>query len=115
DWHGEGYVSDSDWADVDSNELLARFRGATEASNDARVKRGGKPMHVVGWLAPPHYDKATRTATYAVALKDDDGSWSNAVALRLGRAGYTEFSWAGPVDRFKEAGGQPDLLNQALA
>src|SRR4029453_15354524 len=46
DWRGEGYVSDSDWADVDSDELLARFRDATEASNDARVKRGGRPMHV---------------------------------------------------------------------
>ena len=115
DWRGDGYVSDSDWTDVDGDELLARLSDATEASNVERVKRGGKPMHVVGWLEPPHYDKATRTVTYAMELRDDDGSWSNAVALRFGRAGYTELSWAGPVDRFKDAGGRPDLLSQALA
>lgn len=115
DWRGAGHVSDSDWADVDSDELLARLRDATEAANDDRVKRGGEPMHVVGWLEPPRYDEATHTVTYALELNDDDGSWSNAVALRLGRAGYTELSWAGPVDRFSDAGGQPDLLSQALA
>jgi len=115
DWRAAGYVSDSDWEDVDSDSLLARFRDATEASNDDRVRRGQRPMHVVGWLAAPRYDQATRTVTYAIALKNDNGSWSNAVALRLGRAGYTEFSWAGPVEQFEEAGGQPDLLTQALA
>jgi uncharacterized membrane-anchored protein len=115
DWRGVGYVSDSDWTDVDGDELLGRLRAATEASNEDRVKRGGKPLHVVGWLEPPHYDQATRTVTYATELSDDDGSWSNAVALRLGRTGYTEISWAGPVDRASDAGGRPDLLSRALA
>jgi uncharacterized membrane-anchored protein len=109
DWRGEGYVSDSDW--VDSDGLLARYRDATEAANKARVKKGARPMHVVRWLEPPHYDQAKRTVTYAMELRDDDGSWSVAVGLRLGRAGYTEISWSGPVDE----GGQPDLLSQALA
>ena len=68
-------------------------------------------MHVVRWLEPPHYDQATRTVIYVVEMRNDDGSWSIAVALRLGRAGYTEISWSGPVDE----GGHPDLLSQALA
>jgi uncharacterized membrane-anchored protein len=115
DWRDEGYVSDSDWEDVDGDALLAQYRKATEASNEKRSKNGLKPMHVVDWLVAPRYDKATRTVTYAMEMKDDGGSWSNTVALRLGRAGYTEFTWVGSIDRFKEAGGQPDLLNRALA
>ena len=115
DWRGEGYVSDSDWEDMDGDALLAQFRDATEASNEDRVKNGLKSIYVVGWLAAPRYDQATRTVTYAMALKDDEGSWSNAVALRLSRAGYMEFTWVGSIDQFKEAGGQPDLLNRALA
>jgi uncharacterized membrane-anchored protein len=72
-------------------------------------------MHVVGWLERPHYNKSTRTVTYAMELKDKDGSWANAFALRLGRVGYTEFTWVGSVGLFQGAGGRPALLDQALA
>jgi uncharacterized membrane-anchored protein len=72
-------------------------------------------MHVVSWLEPPHYDKTSQTVTFALELKDDEGSWANAVALRLGRAGYTEFTWVGSIAGFRNAAGRPDLLNQALA
>lgn len=115
EWRDEGYVADSDWEDVDGDALLAQHRDATESSNEERAKNGMKPMHVVGWLEPPHYDKATRTVTYALELKDDEDSWTNAVALRLGRSGYTEFTWVGSIEQFKAASGRPDLLNQALA
>jgi uncharacterized membrane-anchored protein len=115
EWRDEGYVADSDWEDVDGEALLAQYRGSTEASNEERTKNGMQPMHVVGWLEPPHYDKATRTVTYAMELKDDESNWSNAVALRLGRAGYTELTWVGSIDQFKQASGRPELLNQALA
>ncbi len=37
------------------------------------------------------------------------------MALRLRRAGYTEFTWVGPIQQFKNASGRPVLLNQALA
>ncbi len=114
DWRDEGYVADSDWDDVDGDALLAQYREVTEASNEARVKNGVVPIQVVGWLEPPHYDKATRTVTYAMELKDDEGSWTNAVALRLGRTGYTEFTWVGSIEQFKAASGRPDLLSRAL-
>ena len=115
EWRDEGYVSDSDWADVDGDELLKQYRDSTDAANEERVANGFKPMHVTGWLEPPHYDSATKTVTYALELGDDGGSWANAVALRLGRAGYTEFTWVGPIEQFKNASGRPDLLNLALA
>ncbi|HEY1382045.1 MAG TPA: DUF2167 domain-containing protein [Dongiaceae bacterium] len=114
EWRDEGYVSDSDWKDVDGNELLKQYRDSTDASNEERGKNGFEPMHVVGWLEPPHYDQTTHTVTYAMELNDKDSHWANAVALRLGRAGYTELTWVGSIDGFKTAGGRPDLLNEAL-
>jgi uncharacterized membrane-anchored protein len=114
EWRDEGHVSDSDWKDVDGDELLKQYRDSTEASNEERGKNGFEPMHVAGWLEPPRYDQATHTVTYAMELNDKDSHWGNAVALRLGRAGYTEFTWVGPIDGFRTAGGRPDLLNEAL-
>lgn len=115
EWRDEGYISDSDWADVDADQLLQDYRDGTEAANDERVENGFEPMHVVGWLESPHYDKTTHTVTYAIELKDKDGSWANAFALRLGRKGYTEFTWVGSVGLFQSAAGRPALLNDALA
>jgi uncharacterized membrane-anchored protein len=115
EWRDEGYVKDSDWEDVDGDELLKQYRDSTEAANEERTANGFKPMHVTGWLETPHYDQNTRTVTYALELHDEDSSWANAVALRLGRAGYTEFTWVGSIEQFKNASGRPDLLNQALA
>jgi uncharacterized membrane-anchored protein len=113
EWRDEGYVNDSDWEDVDGD--AKQYRDATEASNDERSKNGFEPMHVAGWLEPPHYDKITRTVTYALELNDKDSHWTNAVALRLGRAGYTELTWVGSINAFKSASGRPDVLNEALA
>lgn len=115
EWRDEGYISDSDWADIDVDQLLQDYRDGTEAANDDRVENGFQPMHVVGWLESPRYDKATHTVTYAIELKDEDGSWANAFALRLARKGYTEFTWVGSIGLFQGAAGRPALLNDALA
>jgi uncharacterized membrane-anchored protein len=115
EWRDEGYISDSDWDDVDPEALLQEYRDGTEAGNEERVANGFKPMHVVGWLEQPTYNKESRTVTYALELGDEEGTWVNAVALRLGRKGYTEFTWVGPVSAFKKAGSRPELLNLALA
>jgi uncharacterized membrane-anchored protein len=115
EWRDEGYVSDSDWEDVDGDELLAQYREGAKASNDERIANGFEPLEVVGWLEPPRYDKVSQTVTYALELKNKNGNWTNAVALRLGRAGYTEFTWVGPIDLFKSASGRPALLDKALA
>ena len=115
EWRDEGYVNDSDWQDVDGADLLKQYKDSTEASNETRAKNGFKPMHVIGWLEPPHYESITRTVTYALELNDNDSHWVNAVALRLGRTGYTEFTWVGSVEGFRTAGSRPALLDEALA
>jgi uncharacterized membrane-anchored protein len=114
EWRDAGYVSDSDWSDVDADEMLAGFKESTEASNKERAANGFKPMEVVGWLQPPTYDAATHTASYSLELKDDDSHWANVVALRLGRGGYSELTWVGAIDVMESSGGRPALLNTAL-
>jgi len=115
EWREEGYVSDADWADVDADQLLDDYRRGTEAGNQDRIDNGLAPMRVVGWLEAPHYDRATHTVTYSIELEDENGGWANAFALRLGRAGYTEFVWVGSIGLLQSAGGRPALLNEALA
>lgn len=114
EWRDEGYVDDSDWSDVDADELLSQYKEATQNSNTERVANGFQPMEVVGWLQPPSYDEATRTVTYALELKDNDSHWANVVALRLGRAGYAEMTWVGAIGAMQNSGGRPALLNTAL-
>lgn len=114
EWRDEGYVNDSDWSEVDADELLTQYKEATVASNEERAKNGFAPMEVVGWLQPPSYDSTSRTVTYAMELKDTDEHWANAVALRLGRTGYTEFTWAGSLGSLQSSGNHPELLQAAL-
>jgi uncharacterized membrane-anchored protein len=114
EWRDAGYVSDSDWSDVDADEMLSGFKEATEASNEARIANGIQPMEVVGWIQPPTYDTATHTVTYSLELKDADSHWANVVALRLGRGGYSELTWVGALDAMQSSGGRPALLNTAL-
>lgn len=115
EWFDEGYVSDSDWGDVDADDLLRQYKEGTESSNDERVANGMAPMEVVGWLQTPRYDAASRTVTYAIELKDKSGSWANAMALRLGRSGYAKFTWVGSIGIFQRQGNRPALLKQALS
>jgi uncharacterized membrane-anchored protein len=114
-WFEEGYISDSDWSHVDADQLLEDYRRGTEQSNEDRADKGLEPMHVVGWLEEPHYDRATNTVTYAIEMEDKDGSWANAFALRLGRAGYAEFVWVGSIGLLQSAGSRPQLLDDAMA
>ncbi len=114
EWRDAGYVSDSDWSDVDADEMLDGFKEATEASNKERAANGFPAMQVVGWLQPPTYDAATHTVTYSLELKDTDSHWANVVALRLGRGGYEELTWVGAIDAMESTGGRPALLNTAL-
>lgn len=114
EWRDEGYVSDSDWEEVDAAALLKEYSESTEHSNEERAKNGFAPMHVVGWLQPPEYNPETHTVSYALELEDGEGHWANAVALRLGRAGYVEMTWAGSLESLKQDANKPALLQTAL-
>lgn len=64
-----GYVKDNDADDIDYNELLADMKkGATE-ENVERVKQGYGAIHIVGWAAPPFYDKDKKVLHWAKEIK----------------------------------------------
>ena len=111
EWRAEGHVDDSDWSDVDPDQLLSQYN---EAINADRERYSVEPVQILRWLRPPTYDVASRTVTFAVELKDAENHWANVVALRLGRGGYTEFTWVGSITSIQSSGNDPQLLRDAL-
>jgi len=60
-----GYVKDDDADKINYDDLLKQMKKDTEDENEARVKAGYRAMELVGWAAPPHYDKATHKLYWA--------------------------------------------------
>lgn len=114
-WHDEGYVTDTQWNDVDSDKLLEQYRDATERSNKDRVANGRNALHVIGWLQKPEYDQATHTVSFALELSNGKANSANVKALHLGREGYASITWAGSMSVFQNSGNPPALLSTVLA
>ncbi|MDB6063461.1 MAG: putative rane-anchored protein-like protein [Verrucomicrobiaceae bacterium] len=85
----DGYVSDKDAADINYSDLLKDMQKDTEANNTERKKDGFEPITLVGWAAPPHYDKATHKLYWARELQfgDDKVHTLNYSIRMLGRKG----------------------------
>jgi uncharacterized membrane-anchored protein len=112
EWRGEGHVDDTDWSKVDSDRLLSQYNAAVDAD---RQKYGDEAAQLVRWLQRPTYDAASHTVIYAIESKQAETHWANVVALRLGRLGYAELTWAGSIASFQESGEASQLLHTALA
>lgn len=72
EWDPIGYVSDEDANEIDYSELLAEMQRNTRDTNRWRRENGYKPIELVGWAAPPHYDAVGRRLHWAKELKFDD-------------------------------------------
>jgi uncharacterized membrane-anchored protein len=99
-----GFVKDGDWSDVDADDFLVQMREDQHKSNPERVKNGQEAFEVVGWVEPPSYDPTTHVAHYVIEMGTEKRHWMNAVAVKLGRSGYHQFTWAGGVEEFKAGG-----------
>ncbi len=86
EWDEMGWVDDRD-ADLDADAILESLRAGTDAANEARVEKGWKPMQVVGWHEPPHYDARTRNLTWAIVIESDGNRTINRMIKLLGRRG----------------------------
>ncbi len=107
-----GYVEDDDWSDLDADLLLEGIIESTNEANSERIKNGMSLLEVVGWVQKPVYDETTRTAYWAIKATDKtEGDIVNAIALKLGREGFTKFTWIGEPDQFNPAKG---LLTDTL-
>jgi uncharacterized membrane-anchored protein len=65
----EGYVKDKDAEKIDYTDLLKQMQKDTRAANTERHKQGYPAIELVGWAAPPHYDKAVHKLFWAKQLK----------------------------------------------
>jgi uncharacterized membrane-anchored protein len=86
----EGYVSDSDAAEIDYDELLEQMKDETKEENDARVDEGYEGIALVGWARPPMYDKASKRLHWAkeLAFSETEGHTLNYDIRVLGRSGF---------------------------
>lgn len=60
-----GYVKDEDADKIDYTELLKDLKKGSEEENEERKKAGLTVMNLVGWAAPPHYDKEKKVLYWA--------------------------------------------------
>jgi uncharacterized membrane-anchored protein len=69
----EGYVKDKDAEKIDYADLLKQMQKDTREGNKEREKQGYASVELIGWAAPPHYDKAVHKLYWAKQLKFSGG------------------------------------------
>ena len=70
----EGYVKDTDAEKIDYADLLKQMQKDARDANKEREKQGYSTVELVGWAAPPHYDKAVHKLYWAKQLKFGGGN-----------------------------------------
>jgi uncharacterized membrane-anchored protein len=61
----DGYVKDEDADKIDYAKLLKQMQDGVHAENKERVENHYPPIELVGWAAPPVYDKASHKMYWA--------------------------------------------------
>jgi uncharacterized membrane-anchored protein len=89
-----GHVKDDDADDIKYDALLEEMQKDTEEENADRVKDGYDAVHLIGWGAPPFYDKNQHTLHWAKLLRFGDGldETLNYNVRILGRKGVLIFN-----------------------
>ena len=68
----DGYVSDEDADSIDYAQMLTDMQESSREANAARVEAGYDEVELVGWAAPPRYDKAAKKLYWAKELRFGD-------------------------------------------
>jgi uncharacterized membrane-anchored protein len=74
EYEADGYVKDNDAETINYDDLLKQMQKDTHDANAERVKEGYDSLELVGWAAPPRYDKATHKLYWAKELKVEGAS-----------------------------------------
>jgi uncharacterized membrane-anchored protein len=85
----EGYVKDKDAEKIDYAEMLKEMQKDTLERNKQREKQGYATVELIGWAAPPRYDKAVHKLYWAKQLKfsgSDENTLNYNIRI-LGRRG----------------------------
>jgi uncharacterized membrane-anchored protein len=99
-----GYVKDDDAEKIDYDELLKKIQKAVADSNASRKQQGYPAFALVGWAAPPHYDRTTHKLYWAKNLKFE-GAPNNTLnySIRiLGRRGVLVLNAVAGMDQLPE-------------
>jgi uncharacterized membrane-anchored protein len=99
-----GYVKDDDADHIDYGELLATMQKGTLEASKERVKEGYEAIELVGWAAPPRYDKATHKMYWAKEIKfgDEPEHTLNYNIRILGRRGVLVLNAVAAMDQLRE-------------
>jgi uncharacterized membrane-anchored protein len=64
----EGYVKDDEASSINYGDLLKEMQEATREANKERIKQNYDAIELVGWAAPPRYDKDSHKLYWAKEL-----------------------------------------------
>lgn len=99
----EGYIDDSDWQKLDSDDLMKGVIESTTEGNEMRAANGVAAVNVKGWVEEPTYDRSRDVVRYIIKAESEGESILNSVALKLGREGFTRITLASPAGIPSEA------------
>ena len=99
-----GYVKDDDAEKINYDDLLKKMQQQATDLNPEREKAGYPSIDLVGWAAPPRYDKATHKLYWAKNLKfgDSQEDTLNYDIRILGRRGVLVLGAISSINSFSE-------------
>ncbi len=99
DFDPMGYVSDDDAESYDYDDLLKEMQAETRADSGERVRAGYDSVELIGWAAPPSYDRTQRKLHWALELKFGEGEEHtlNYKLRALGREGVLNANFIGSM------------------
>jgi len=99
-----GYMKDDDADKINYDDLLKKMQERTREISPERVKQGYASIELVGWAAPPRYDKATHKLYWAKDLKfgAETQDTLNYDIRILGRRGVLVLGAISSMDAFPE-------------
>lgn len=105
-YNADGYVSDTDAASTDYDELLQQIKSGISEDNVEREKQGFEPITLIGWASPPRYDTSAHAMHWARDLvfgKDMSAAHTLNYSIRmLGREGVLQFNFVAGLDQLPE-------------
>ncbi len=103
-YDSSGYVTDTDAASANYDEILADLRKGEAESNEARKSAGYPELHLVGWAERPGYDQASHSVIWAQDLKSTGASVDslNYDVRSLGRGGVLSLNLVSSMDQLPD-------------
>lgn len=111
-----GYVSDEDADDIDYTEMLADMKKEDAENIRQRREAGYDGLELIGWAAPPFYDKDRKVLHWAKELHPDeaDENTLNYNVRVLGRKGVLILNAVGSMDELESVRSAiPTVLDMA--